>query len=466
MGLRLRVRARRPTTTGNTYTALPVWRGTPTPTNNPSTSHARHKYGNGITGTSGSYAAGTSEDDRHDGVQTPDDGFVTDSFDLSDFAGIRRRRCASPTSPTPAFARPGWFIDDVRILVDGEERYANDFEADTASQQGVVNGGCTDDGGIQTGPCVTPWQYLQAGATSPADHAYYFEMRDRSGFDLDSNGQADRPPGQPTWDAGLSLVYTDEARGYGNTSVPYRPNQTVLDANPVPWRSSPDIFDSLDPNLDDAAWRVDSTPFSDFGDGWDDNYVEFDNEGATIPWTLDFGCLGLDVTAMSGAGGGPANPPGDLTGTVALTRGLGCGERDYGFGTTSNAAPTAVAQAKATTVQVGTTVEFDGSMSSDDTTPIADLGYAWDFDGDQVIDATTQQAEYTFDELGEYDVTLTVTDEQGATDSDTVTITVQSTPPPPTGGGGGGAASRRRTPDPEPGAGTGAPARDDLSVDR
>ena len=433
---------------GATYTSLANEYTTPRE-ENPFDVACQEKYGNGLTGTSGSYAAGTEEDDRHNGVQTPGDGFLPMSFDLTDYAG-EDAAIRFVYNTDVAFTRPGWFIDDVVVSVDGTPAYTNDFEGDTAMEE-VVNGGCAEGGGLQTGPCTDPWTYLEAGAKSLADHAYYFEMRDRTGFDLDSNGQADREPGQPTWDAGLSLVYTDEARGYGNTSAPYRPNQTVLDANPSPWLEVEDIFESLDPNLDDAAWRPESTPFSDFGDGWDDNYPEFDEAaGAYGNWTLDFGCLSLDVTAMTGQSDGPQDPPGNLAGTVDLVRGLGCGERDYGFGTTGNAPPTAVAQARATTVQVGSTVDFDGSMSSDDTTPIADLGYAWDLDGDQVIDATTQQASWTYDEVGEVEVTLTVTDENGATDTTTLTITVTATPPPPPTPNPGPAPQPEPEPEPEP----------------
>lgn len=436
---------------GETYTALANQYTTPA-SFNPHDVACQAKYGNSITGTSGSYAAGTEEQDRAEGIQTPGEGFLPLEFDLSSFAGSDSA-VRFHYNTDAGFTRPGWFVDDVRVLVDGEERYFNDFEAETSAEQGVVNGGCTDDLGIQTGPCTDRWQYLEAGSVSLADHAYYFEMRDRSGFDLDSNQQADRSPGQPTWDAGLSLAYTDEARGYGNTSVPFRPNQTILDANPVPFGTTEDIFDSLDPNLDDAAWRVASTPFSDFGDGWADNYVDFDDEDNPVPWVLDFGCLGLDVTTMSGAADGPQNPPGDLSGTVALTRGLGCGERDYGFGTTGNAAPMAEAQAKRTTVQVGTTVEFDGSMSGDDQTPIDQLEYAWDLDGDLVIDATAQQASFTYDELGTYTVTLTVTDAQGRTDSDTMEITVVAEPPPPPGPGPLPPPGPQPPPGPDPGPG-------------
>jgi PKD repeat protein len=50
--------------------------------------------------------------------------------------------------------------------------------------------------------------------------------------------------------------------------------------------------------------------------------------------------------------------------------------------------------------------------------------YSWDFDGDGVEDANTSEATYTFTTIGDFDVALTVTDEDGLTDVATVTITV------------------------------------------
>ena len=100
----------------------------------------------------------------------------------------------------------------------------------------------------------------------PTDHAYYLEMRDRSGFDLDGNGQADR--GAPAFASGFYTAYTDEAHGYGNAGTDNPPAQSPLDSQPEPGSDTPD--------LDDAA-RTDAagdTHFSDGGDGWTDNYAD------------------------------------------------------------------------------------------------------------------------------------------------------------------------------------------------
>ena len=70
------------------------------------------------------------------------------------------------------------------------------------------------------------------------------EMRDRSGFDLDGKGENDRDPIK--FPPGLSIVYTDEAHGYGNVGTDNPPAQTPLDWQPEPGSDTPD--------LSDAAW--------------------------------------------------------------------------------------------------------------------------------------------------------------------------------------------------------------------
>jgi len=73
-------------------------------------------------------------------------------------------------------------------------------------------------------------------------------------------------------------------------------------------------------------------------------------------------------------------------------------------------------------VFLGDEVLFDGSDSSDSDGSIAD--YQWDF-GDSVLDSGVSVS-HTYNSIGSYDVILTVTDNLGATSSDSLIINVSA----------------------------------------
>ena len=77
------------------------------------------------------------------------------------------------------------------VTGDGTVLYSSDAEA--ADDPAVYQGGCRGDFSTAS-QCSAGWRHLDAGATSDADHAYYLELRDRSGFDFDGHGQIDRSP--------------------------------------------------------------------------------------------------------------------------------------------------------------------------------------------------------------------------------------------------------------------------------
>ena len=382
---------------------------------NPNQNSCQQQYGNGITGSSGSYAAGTFAADRNPVAGAyPDAGFIADSYDLGDVAG-KATVLRFSYSTDPGLARPGWFIDDVVVKAGDQVLYSSDFESG-ADEPSLYNGGCKEGLGV-AGTCTAGWQYVAAGEEAVQDHAYYLELRDRSGFDFNGKEQVDRAP--IGFIPGLLLVYTDEAAGYGNTGEPdtTTPNQTPLDAVPQPGEVAP--------NLDDAAFTAAAgrNSFSDVG--WVDNYG--DEDSADGNWHFDFGCLSFQVLAMSGDDIGPDATPGNLTGDVRFTLGSGCGAYDYGVDIVAptNVAPTAVAQAKPTTANVNQRVRFDGSASYDAEDASSSLTYEWDFDGNGTWDATGSSVAHKYTAAGTFTAALRVTDTGGKTGTATLPITVR-----------------------------------------
>lgn len=97
--------------------------------------------------------------------------------------------------------------------------------------------------------------------------------------------------------------------------------------------------------------------------------------------------------------------------------------------TAANEPPTAGFSVDPTDPTTGETVTFDASESDDSDGEVRQ--YAWDFNGDGSVDATTDSptTTNTYRSAGEYDVTLTVTDDSGTTASDSVSVTVTSDTP-------------------------------------
>jgi glucose/arabinose dehydrogenase len=96
--------------------------------------------------------------------------------------------------------------------------------------------------------------------------------------------------------------------------------------------------------------------------------------------------------------------------------------------TAANQPPTARISASPTSGNAPLTVSFDGSASSDpEGRP---LSYSWDLNGDGAFgDATTATASFTYTAAGSYTAGLRVTDDQGASGTASVVITVGNTAP-------------------------------------
>jgi M6 family metalloprotease-like protein len=323
------------TDNGKSYTAYPSAKGyTTEKTTNPNANGCQGQYGNGLTGTSGSYKNGTQTVDRAAG-NYPGAPFVDDEYDLSALAG-KAATVRLSYATDPGLARPGWFIDDLVIKAGDRVLYESDFE--TANDTALYPGGCRE--GLSTAQeCTDGWTYVSAADGSPAEHAYLLEMRDRSGFDFNGRGEDDRDPPGITFEPGVLLAYTDENHGYGNVGTDDPPAQSPLDSQPQPGNRAPNLNDAAFTAADGDAHFDDNA-----ADPHVDNYT--DASRADSRWTFDYGCLAFDVTRMAGTDA--VADQFNLDGDVAFTTGTGCGAFNYGNGATgAGVAPAPPAQAPA-----------------------------------------------------------------------------------------------------------------------
>ena len=99
-----------------------------------------------------------------------------------------------------------------------------------------------------------------------------------------------------------------------------------------------------------------------------------------------------------------------------------CGGGGSGGAPTSNSPPTAVINVNKTSGYAPLSLEFDASQSSDRDGSIT--SYSWGF-GDGVT-SSGSQASHTYTNLGQFAVTLTVTDNDGATSLTELTIDVHA----------------------------------------
>jgi PGF-CTERM protein len=113
--------------------------------------------------------------------------------------------------------------------------------------------------------------------------------------------------------------------------------------------------------------------------------------------------------------------PGTYTVTLKVEDGGSNVETDTMTVTVSDTTGPTASVGSDTTVTVGTAVTFDGSTSTDN---VGVTSYEWDVDGDGTTDATGAAPSHTFATAGTYDVTLTVKDAAGNTDTATRTVTV------------------------------------------
>ena len=347
---------------GQTYASHPSEKGYTTENagvpGNVNQNQCQATYDNGLTGSSGSYAAGTDAVDRATG-EYPASEFLADSYDISDLAGESGgRRCGSATRPTRAWpGRAGssttsgsWRPSPASRA---RELMVTDFESDGGpGDPRIFNGGCREDlttaQQLHQGVAVRRRRCRGGRTTTPTT------SRCATAPASTSTATGRSTATRSTFQPGLYLAYTDEAHGYGNAGTDDPPAQSPLDSVPDPGNDTPDLSDAAF-----TAAPARST-YSDSGEGHTDNYndpsstrVDPRYADVSTPWRFQYDCLGFDVTDMSGQENGPERLRRRPHRHVAFTMGDGCGEFDYGYADPGagpgNTAPTAAAVARPTT---------------------------------------------------------------------------------------------------------------------
>jgi dipeptidyl aminopeptidase/acylaminoacyl peptidase len=136
-------------------------------------------------------------------------------------------------------------------------------------------------------------------------------------------------------------------------------------------------------------------------------------------WSPDSGCLGVTVDQLLAVGILVL----DLsTGEEARFDGARMGDWALSIG---DAPPVASFTVTPPAADVGETVTFDASASTDDRGIVE---YSWDFDGDGTFDAEGQVAQFSYVAAGPYEAMLRVRDAAGQTDATTRTVAVAEEP--------------------------------------
>ena len=180
--------------------------------------------------------------------------------------------------------------------------------------------------------------------------------------------------------AGLSMVYTDEAHGYGNVGTDDPPAQSPLDSQPEPGERRPTSTTRRGP-------RPPATPASPTpAPGTPTTTPTRPRRSRATPtWRTRgasrYDCLGFDVTSMSGEADGP--PRGRRP---HRRRRLHDGRRlrrvrlrlRRGRARPGNTAPDGGGDGDAGDREAGRKIQFSAAGTTDAETP-DDLDYSWDF---------------------------------------------------------------------------------------
>jgi chitodextrinase len=197
------------------------------------------------------------------------------------------------------------------------------------------------------------------------------------------------------------------------------------------------VTDKKDGKLD-LSWTAatDNVAVDHYNIYRDDSYIDnttgttYSDSGLTNGQQYKYEVEAVDTSDNVG----PLSDPAYGTPTASSSGGGGGGGGSGGGGgggfppVDTNQAPTALIIASETSVFIGDSITFDGTGSSDPDGNI--FNWSWDFgDGNGDFDNVTT---HSYDQEGDFTVTLTVKDNQGKLATDTETISVAKANNPPT----------------------------------
>ncbi len=159
-----------------------------------------------------------------------------------------------------------------------------------------------------------------------------------------------------------------------------------------------------------------------------------DQDGTITKYAWDFDGDGqIDYTGTSDTETYTYSSAGTYTATVTVTDDQGATATDsiqITVSTYENTPPTVTLNASPLSGNVPLDVQFTASAKDTDGTVTT---YEWDLDGDGVFERNTGSSDitsYTYNTEGTYNVTVRVTDDAGATATDTIKITVNANSAP------------------------------------
>jgi PKD repeat protein/ABC-type oligopeptide transport system substrate-binding subunit len=308
-------------------------------------------------------------------------------------------------TPSYQFDNPGEF-SVLLTVTDAEGNEASDtvtvFVADTVDPVAVAD---ADETSVGTGDTVT---FDGSGSSDNSGSIASYE------WTFEEDGETVTLYGEmPTHEfliPGTYVVTLEVSDSDGNTDTDTVTITVVDDDDPVA------VADADLTSVDEG----DAVTFDGSGSSDNVGIVEY-------VWTFTVDSTPVELTGVS------AEYTFDVAGTYEVTLTVTDAEGNSGTdsvtievaSTAVNEAPVADAGADQV-VEVGSTVTFDGSDSSDDA---AIDTYTWTFTYDSAPETLTGESPtFVFDIAGEYEVTLTVEDGEGLTDSDTMTVTVGTAP--------------------------------------